>query len=354
MGESIFDNLTSANIASYWNEKAAERAPYLGDFLFPSVKQQSSVIEFYRGLSRAPKPLSPTALGAETIMRDRQGLDKVIANSSSYKNGKYLDEEIKLQLADLASSNNPALYRLVMSRIFSDSADLLEGAALRREIARMQLLLTGKFDVAGNGQIVSQDYKMKPEHMGFANKAPWTADGSTPVDDIQRAIDRIGEDQGTTITRAVMNRRTFRALIRNNQVKSTLLANNANTAAVAVPRREVEGYLDDEFGLEVTTYDKYYTDDNGKLQYFIPDGKVAFIPATTLGRTVFTPTPEEAEPALSKTADVAFADTGVAIVTSRIIDPVTVSTKVAERFAPTFESIDDVFIFDAFNADPKA
>lgn len=349
----LFKDLNSANIASFWTTQQLEQAPYLGEILFPATKQSTRLIEWYKGQTEAPKPQRPSAYGVQAIPETRQGLESVQTSTTFFKSSKYIDEDLAAQLADLGGSNDPARYRLVISNIMNDSAKQLANASLTREIIRMQMLLTGKYSFTGNGATAEDDYQMKSTHQGLAKGASWQESGSDPAYDIQNAIDIIGNDQGTTVNRLYMNTHTFRALLSNNQVKSTLLANNANTAAVSLRRQDLLDYVLDEYGVNITIYDKFYQATSGLVR-FIPDGKIIFAPEGQLGRTVFAPTPEERGLRMRAGVDVSLVDTAVAITAEQIIDPVTVNTKVTQEFAPTYERIDDVFIFDAFNTAPKA
>lgn len=352
MGEiNMFDGLTSTNIASYWQTRQQQEAPYLGEILFPNTKQASHTVTFYRGLTRAPQALKPSSLDANAIVRDRQGLESVTAQTHFFKESKYIDENLRQELGNLNGSNDQQRRQIILDRIFNDSVELARGAALTREIARMQLLTTGQFTLAGNGQVYHEDFGMNQDHISNPY-GWWGGPNSDPQSDFTKAIDTIGNESGATITRAVMNRKTFQSLIRDNNIKSTLLANNANTGAITIPRQVMLGYLQDEFGITVQVYDKGYSDANGKFTKFIPDGKVAFLPAETLGQTVFSPTPEETDLVVKPDADVSFVDTGVAIATATKFDPVTRETKVSQRFLPTFEQIDNVYILDAFNGRP--
>lgn len=350
---SMFEGLDSANVASYWTTNQAKEQPYLGEILFPAVKQKDRLIQFYRGETRAPKMLKPAGYGTQAIPRDRQGLDKITSNTNFFKESKYSDETLMAQLGDLANSKDKVLYQAVLDKIYNDQSELLRGASLTREFVRMQMLLTGKYSLQGNGGSAFDDYMMKAAHQGLAKGASWNETGSDPAYDIQNAKDVIGADQGTEISTMIMNTRTWRSLLANNQIKSTILANNANTSAVALPKKELLAFLLDEYGLTVVLYDKFWEDST--KHYFIPDGKIAFTPGGTLGRTVFAPTPEERMLSLAgKAANISFVDKGVTITTKPDVNPVTLETIVSQEFAPTFERIDDVFVFDAFNAAPKA
>ena len=344
---SMFDGLTSANIAAYWQTRQQQEAPYLGEILFPNTKQTNSLVEFYKGMTQSPRPLAPSSLDAQAIVRDRQGFAKVQAEAKFFKEAKYIDENLRRELSNLQGSNDTTRRQIVMERIFDDSSELLRGAALQREIVRMQLLTTGRFSVQGNGLTVTEDYKMATGHQAKARGNNWGQSGSDPFADIDQAIYTIGTDTGITIERAIMNRTTFRTLQANETVKSTLLANNSNTAAVSLPKSALLDYLQGELDVQVQVYDKGYQNlATGTFEKFIPDGMVVFIPVGELGRTVFTSTPEETDLALSGAADVSIVDTGVTVTTSTKVDPVTKETKVTQSFIPSFEQIDSVYILD--------
>lgn len=345
----MFEDITSANIASYWNTLQQAEAPYLGEILFPNTQIPTNTVSFYRGLSRAPKPLSLSALDAKAIQRDRQGFKEFTVKAGFFKEAKYIDEQLREQLVKVKNSPITSQKDIILGRIFNDSAELLRGAALSREIMRMQLLQTGKFSIAGNGQVFAEDYQMKASHVADA-KAIWGTDGASPVDDIRRAMDTIGTEEGITLTRVLMNQKTFHALLTDNEIKSTLLANNANTAAVSIPRQVLLAFLKDEFGIIPEVYDKGYVDATGAFVRFIPDGNVVFLPAENLGTTAFAPTPEETDLLASSAADVTITDTGVAVTTTLKDDPVTKQTKVTQKVVPTFEMIDGVYVLHAFTA----
>jgi hypothetical protein len=347
---SMFDELTSANAASHWVQLQQDRTPFIGETLFPDDSQDVDYIQFYRGQSRAVKPLQPSALDAQAIVRDRQGLERLSTYTNFFKESHLIDEKLRQDLARLEHSYDTARRDIVMEKIFNDSDQLFDGAMLTREIQRMQVLLTGKYAITGNGQDYHDDYFMKDNHQAQAI-GKWGEDDSNPVEDIEKAIDLIGDEQNVTLTRMLMNRATFHALLRDEQIKATTLANTGNIGSIALSKKDMLAYLSDEFGLSVEVYTKGWTDATGAHK-FIPDGKVVFMPGETLGRTVSSPTPEEADLKLSKVADVSLAGNGVAVTVMPHADPVTREIKVSQRYTITYEKIDSVYVLDAFN--PKA
>ena len=60
----------------------------------------------------------------------------------------------------------------------------------------------------------------------------------------------------------------------------------------------------------------------------------------------FGTTPEESDLMTSSVANVSIVDTGVAITTIKIPDPVTVETKVTQLCLPDFPTADEICIID--------
>lgn len=326
----FFDDVTANNIGSFWTTLTQENAPYLWETLMPNKKQIGDEVEFYRGMSNAPKPLAPSAFGAPAIMRERQGFDKIKDNTRYFKEGKFIDEYLRQQLLRLGANGTPEQKKMILNYIFQDQAELLSGAALTREIMRNQIIQTGKVDVIGNGQHITADYQMKDTHKTQATKA-WGTDGSKPFEDIAKARDIVGSDSNQTLSRAVMNQATFNALLSDASVKSTMLYDNGKLANVSIPQSELLQFLLTNYGLTVQIYDKRYVDIDGVKKKWIADGRVIFLPDGDLGSTVMSVTPEEADLLASTAADVAVVDDGVAISSMLSTDPVNKKINVSGR-----------------------
>lgn len=342
---SIFDDITATDLGAFWTEKSKERAPYLWDTLFPAKKQVGSNFEFYRGQSNAPKPLVPSAFGAQAIMRERQDFEKISDKTRYFKEGLQIDEDLRQQLLNLQQNGNSSQKDLIINKIFDDQERLLTGAELTREIVRNQLMQTGKVNIFGNGQHIQADYEMKETHKVVAKNA-WGSTGSTPFDDIRAAKNVVGDDSDQTITRVVMNDNTLQSMLRDTNVKSTMLYDNGKLANVTIPQSELFSFLSLNYGLTIQVYDKQYNDIDGTKKYWIPDGRVIFLPEGNLGNTIMSTTPEEADLLGSQAADVSIVDNGVAISTMMTADPVNKKTNVSQQFMPTFEMIDGIYILD--------
>ena len=70
------------------------------------------------------------------------------------------------------------------------------------------------------------------------------------------------------------------------------------------------------------------------------------IPDGTLGTGWFGTTPEQSDLMSGTAANVSMVDLGVAVTTSKKVDPVNVDTKVSMIYLPSYEGIDNVLIAD--------
>ncbi|EOH94838.1 major capsid protein [Enterococcus pallens] len=343
--QSIYSMVTAPEVAAYWTEKQQTLPPFLGEELFPADKQLGTEIKWLKGETGAPKMLKPSAFGARAIARGRKEFDQVLTTLGFFKESKYIDENLRQQLNMVMASGNQLMIDTILKKIFDDITDLVYGAAVTREVARMQLLMTGKAELSGNGQKYELDYEFNPDHMGNA-KVSWSdADTSDPFYDIQKGIEKIQLDTGETPTRAVTNLTTLNKIVANRKLNKTISIFGGGD--IILGRQKVVEYFRNELGIDIVLYDKMYENEAGVATKFISDDKFALLPGTALGTTAFATTPEESDLMTSGKSNVSIVDTGVAITTMTEEDPVTVETKVSMLSLPTFENMEKVFILDA-------
>lgn len=341
----VFDLVQAPNIATYWAEKINEQQPFLGEELFPDDKQLGTKLSWLKGKTGSPVALRPSALDADVIPRGREGFEEMIGEMIFFKESKYIDEELRQQLNLISQTNNTQYRDIILNRIFDDTTDLLRGAAVRREIMRMQMLTTGTITIAEGGQEYFIDYDIPDSHKGEATVAWSDTDDADPIEDIETAIAALKAD-GVEPARAILNNKTFRYLRQNTTIKATILGNNANAQAAKLSKQALLDYIAEELNLEIVVYDKVYTDASGTKK-FIPDDVFVLLPAQTLGKTWFGTTPEESDlMADQNVAKVSLVDTGVAITTTKKPDPVNVETKVSMLALPSFEQSDAVYILE--------
>lgn len=339
----IFDIITSTEIASYWELMTQDRAPYLGEELFPNEKKLGLKLDWLKGSSGLPIVLKASAFDVKAVPRPRIGFDKLSAQMPFFKESKYIDEELRQQLNMIIETGNQAYIDTISNRIFADETELLEGAAAQRERMRMMMLTTGVISMKSNGQVYEYDYRIPEGHKKTVTKS-WSDQTATIMDDIRKAQDIIREDTGVELTRAVTTSKVIGYMRNNTEIKKSIAILTDGQGFISDSK--VVSYIKDELGITIAVYDKKYKDEDGNTQNYVPEDTFTLIPDGTLGNTWFGTTPEESDLLTSGVANVSIVDTGVAITTVAETDPVNVNTKVTMICLPDFPTADQVFIYD--------
>ena len=334
----IFDFVNATEMVSYWETLTKDRAPYLGETLFPSQKKLGLDLKWIKGSAGLPVVLKPSAFDAGAVPRARIGFDRLSAEMPFFKESLYIDEELRQQLNMVLETGNTAYIDAVLNRIFNDNTVLLEGAAARREQMRMMALTTGAISITANGQDFDFDYGMPTTHKVTVTTA-WSNPAADIGADILTGLDLIEDDTGVRPTRALCNRKTWNSMLKNNDFKE------ANDQTV-FNDRQLKQYLMDQYGIEVVVYSKRYNNDSKAATSFVPADTFVLFPSGALGNTWFGTTPEESDLLGGSAANVAITDVGVAVTSIQKADPVNVETKVTMISLPSFPVADQVYILD--------
>lgn len=339
----IYDLILSEEIVTYWELLQQDREPYMGEELFPDDKKIGLDLKWLKGSNGLPVVLKPSAYDVAAIPRARIGFEKLSAEMPFFKESLYIDEELRQELNKVIESGNQAYIDAIVNRIFADETQLLEGAAAQRERMRMMALTTGTIVMEGNGQAYEYDYQMPQSHKVTVKKS-WSDPTATIMDDIRDGINKIVEDTGVTPERAVCNSKVFAKFRINTEIKKSFLTLTDGVGFVS--DQKIKQYISDELGLEIAVNDKRYKDEDGTAQKYIPDDVFVMFPSGKLGNTWFGTTPEESDLMAGSVANVNITDTGVAVTTIKVPDPVTVETKVTMICLPDFPTADQVYIID--------
>lgn len=339
----IFDIITSTEIASYWELMTQDRAPYLGEELFPNEKKLGLKLDWLKGSNGLPVVLKASAFDVKAVPRPRIGFEKLSAQMPFFKESKYIDEELRQQLNMIIETGNQAYIDTIANRIFADETELLDGAAAQRERMRMMMLTTGVISMKSNGQIYEYDYRIPEGHKKTVEKS-WSDPTATIMDDIRKAQDVIRTDTGVELTRAVTTSKVIGYMRNNTEIKKSIAILTDGQGFISDSK--VLSYIKDELEITIAVDDKKYKDEDGATQNYVPEDTFTLIPDGTLGNTWLGTTPEESDLLTSGVANVSIVDTGVAITTVTETDPVNVNTKVTMICLPDFPTADQVFIYD--------
>ena len=340
--DTIFDLVVAPELSAYWQTLTADRTPFLGEELFPPDKKLGLELDWIKGSKGLPVVLKPSAFDVNSTIRDRIGFEKLTADMPFFKESMLIDEKLRQELNRVLETGNEAYIESVLSRVFDDNIQLLEGASAQRERMRMMMLTTGVINIEANGQTYYYDYKMPAENKVTVSKS-WADPTADIIEDIRLWQEQIEDATGVKPTRALSSRKTAGYLMKNDGIKKAIY-----TSGIIghVNETRLKQFLQDEFELSLVINNKRYKNEDGETVKYVPDDTFVMFPEGELGKTWFGTTPEESDLMTSKVANVSIVDKGVAICTSHKIDPVNVDTKVSQIVLPSFETADQVIIAD--------
>lgn len=338
----FFELVTSSNLVAYWLEKDLNNVT-VGDQLFPFKKEIGIKLDWIKGANNQPVGLRLSAYDSKSIRRDRQGIEKVETEMPFFKESMVVDEQMRQQLNTLLQTNNEALIKSIIARIFDDEIKLIKAAYETVERVRMQLLTTGTITLASNGQSYSYDYGM-PAANKRTVQTSWSAANADPIKDITDA-QNVARQNGYKLTRAMCNSNCLNALINNTAIKNRLYVLAQGNITITVD--EIRRYIEQTTGIVIYVNDNGYVNESGVFTTYFADDVFVLMPDGPLGETHFGTTPEESDLMTGATdAEVSLVNNSVAVTTSKQIDPVNVETKVSMVMLPSFEMADGVFIID--------
>lgn len=343
MPRSIFDMVTAENQVAYWNARnEMETEALIGEELWDEQQKLGLDLKWIKGASGLPIVLKPSAYDVVALKRDRIGFEKVATEMPFFKESMMIDEELRQQLNMVLESGNQTYIDTIINRIFNDNIQLLRGARAQRERMRMSLLTTGGISISANGQDYEYDYNFKPYQKQNASIV-WSNPNSKIIEDIRGWQDKVEEESGVRPTRAIMANNIVDYFMNNTLIKNAIWGNDS---VAPISRERIMQYVSTELKLSIVPYAKRFIDEHGAKKKYVPDNVFTLLPEGKLGTGWFGTTPEQSDLMSGSAANVAITDTGVAVTTSKKVDPVNVDTKVSMIYLPSFEAADEVLIAD--------
>lgn len=338
----IYDLLTSNDITAYWEELTQDRQPYFFEPYFPADKKLGLDLNYIKGSSGLPVELSVSAFDVQAVPRNRIGFDKVTAEMPFFRESFTIDERTRQELNTVLAGGNEKAKKTVIDHIYNDAIQLLEGAAVSRERMRASAVSTGYITLQSNGQEYHYDYGV-PENHKF-DEPTFNAADTDICSIINKCCDTIEDDTGERpeiglVTRSQMNKITQNKWLAKNIY---VLTNGVGT----VNANNAISYIEEQTGVRLVVYNKKYTATDGNTYRYLDDNTIVLMPDSQLGTTWFGTTPEESDLMAGSAANVSITDVGVAVTTTKRVNPVNVDTIVSMICLPSFEAADKVAIID--------
>nr|DAL12307.1 MAG TPA_asm: capsid protein [Caudoviricetes sp.] len=353
----IIDVYSAKAVALVQTEVASNRKRYIGEGLFPAKKKMGLDLKWIKTSKGLPVSLSPSNFDAVSTLRSREGFKMTETEMAFFRESRIVKETDEQEMLRVQESTDPYVQE-ILSRVFDDANDLVEGARVVPERMIMQLLAPSdgspKISIQADG--VTYEYNYDPNNdyktNNFAELSgetdKWSdVENSDPLEDVSNGLDSVEAKTGERPSVMIVSRQTMNYLKKNKKIKSAILAQNV-TANIFMDDARVNELFSSELGVNIIVYAKQYKNEDGVVSKFYPDGFATLIPSGALGNTWYGTTPEERTLMGSKEADVSIVNTGVAVAVTVSNDPVQTKTTVSEIVLPSYERMDSTYVIKCY------
>lgn len=353
----IIDVYSAKAVALVQTEVASNRKRYIGEGLFPAKKKMGLDLKWIKTSKGLPVSLSPSNFDAVSTLRSREGFKMTETEMAFFRESRIVKETDEQEMLRVQESTDPYVQE-ILSRVFDDANDLIEGARVVPERMIMQLLAPSdgspKISIQADG--VTYEYNYDPNNdyktNNFAELSgetdKWSdVENSDPLEDVSNGLDSVEAKTGERPSVMIVSRQTMNYLKKNKKIKSAILAQNV-TANIFMDDARVNELFSAELGVNIIVYAKQYKNEEGVVAKLYPDGFATLIPNGALGNTWYGTTPEERTLMGSKEADVSIVNTGVAVAVTVSNDPVQTKTTVSEIVLPSYERMDSTYVIKCY------
>lgn len=321
------------------------RPNYLGDVIFPDQKTQHFKAEYLRlaGGDQLPTMALIHALDTEAHIASRPALSRVTVEKL------FIKEKInQTESQQMALDNGVYADDDLVQFVYNDWARLAENVRCRTEVAKMEVLSTGKMTINENGLKFNVDFGVPSTNTTF------TIDLSTPDKDalgqLQKIVDAAA-DKGFTITGMVTSGAVVSKLKANAGISKAVYGGAG--AGALVSNTQLASVFEDLFKFsDIRTNDVRYNleDKAGKktAKRFYPQDKISFLATyngvQNFGIGLWGVTPEERQ--LGPWTDKS-AEQYITLTQWTEPDPVAVWSKASGLFVPVMPNPEGLFIATA-------
>lgn len=353
----IIDVYSAKAVALVQTEVASNRKRYIGEGLFPAKKKMGLDLKWIKTSKGLPVSLSPSNFDAVSTLRSREGFKMTETEMAFFRESRIVKETDEQEMLRVQESTDPYVQE-ILSRVFDDVNDLVEGAMVVPERMIMQLLAPSdgspKISIQADGVTYAYNYDPNNDYKtnNFAELSgetdKWSdVENSDPLEDVSNGLDSVEAKTGERPSVMIVSRQTMNYLKKNKKIKSAILAQNV-TANIFMDDARVNELFSSELGVNIIVYAKQYKNEDGVVSKFYPDGFATLIPEGALGNTWYGTTPEERTLMGSKEADVSIVNTGVAVAVTVSNDPVQTKTTVSEIVLPSYERMDSTYVIKCY------
>lgn len=336
----ILNLISDAERLEFSQNLSVARPAYIGDRIFPDQKTENLKAEYLRLAEGANIPVMATvhAFDTEAEIGSRPVFDKTEVEKLLIKRKINQTERVRL-LTENGVYSDDAVVRYV----FDDMRLMAEAVKTRTEVAKMEVLATGKMTIKENNLNMTVDYGVPAKNTGFKIDFGPEAD---IIGQLQAVADTAAES-GNALTEIVTSNKLLRKLAANKGIQTMIYGTVG--AGTYVPADRIRALFAELFGFgTITTNDLRYKTQTASgaeaTKRFFPDDKMAFLSngtAAAFGAGLWGVTPEEAEYGQYNEKS---ADQFITITQWATPDPVAVWTKASGVFIPVVPNPNGLFI----------
>lgn len=236
------------------------------------------------------------------------------------------EERLKLEMLRSGGDNTGSL----IQALYNDARINTEAVLARMELARGQVLTTGKFTFTGENGLkgIEADFGVQSSHLPTAAAAWNDYDDADPLEEMRDWADRYTDDAGEPPAYALTSRQAIGHMLRNDKVRAAF-ATLGGTPSV-ITRSQLAGLLDANDLPQLVQYDSQVYVNNAATR-IIPANKMIYLPANAaaLGNTFWGVTAEALELVGLNNPQLTFAQApGLVGMVTKEGDPVRTWTKV--------------------------
>ncbi len=263
---------------------------YVGDRLFPDIKTENLEAEYIRLSEGMDLPTAAMihAFDTEAAIGVRPGFEKVSIEKLLIKEKINQSERLRQLL------NHGVKETSLVNYVYDDMTRLADSVKVRTELAKMEVMSTGKMTINENNVKMTIDFGVDKKE----TLTGWSDPEHDIVGDIQTMVQK-ALDKGYVVNAAMMSTKVRNYMCKNKGINN-LIYGNANVGMYVTPG-QVDSLLSSMFGLSVTINDDQYgvaSADNKTrtAKRFFPDDVIVLYVSTGNGRIgtgLWGVTPEE-------------------------------------------------------------
>jgi hypothetical protein len=269
------------------------------------------------------------AFDAETPIGERDNFSRSRVSLPPISQKMVVGEEERLKLEMLRSGGDNT--NSLIQALYNDARINTEAILARMELARGQVLTTGKFTFAGENGLkgIEADFGVQSSHLPTAPDAWTDHENADPLEQMRDWADLYTDEAGEPPAYAITSRQAIGHMLRNNAVRASF-ATLGGTPSV-ITRAQLAGLLDANDLPQLVQYDSQVYVGNTATR-IIPANKMIYQPSNpaSLGNTFWGVTAEAMELAGLTNPQLTFAQApGLVGMVTKEGDPVRTWTKVA-------------------------